>query len=84
MSKHPLVIRDPEKINKEYTELIINIGQIEVELTILNERKQQLIGQQEALLGKVKELSDEMNEAQKELARKQAEERKKEETNDKG
>lgn len=73
--KHPLVVRTPENINKEYTDIVIQIGQCEIDLMTLQERKTQIIDAQEQLLAKVKELVIEMNESQKEIRRKEDEEK---------
>ena len=76
MKKNPiLVVRTPEDINKEYTDVIIQIGQCEVDLCGLQKRKEQIIDAQEQLLGKVTEPAEEMNLSQKEIRRKEEKEK---------
>lgn len=67
--KHPLTIRTPENINKEYTDRVITVGNLEVELSMLQKRQTKLIKEQEIQMGHIIELSKEMDEAQNELQR---------------
>lgn len=73
--KHPLLVRTPDKINEEFTEVVLGIGQAEIDLSSLQERKEKIIEQQEIMMGRVKELSAEMLESQKEVKRKEDEEK---------
>lgn len=79
-AKNPItVIRDPDKINQEYTEVIIKLGTLEVELLNIKhaewkqtDRKAEILDLKEGILTKVGELSQEMDESQKEIQRKAA------------
>lgn len=77
--KNPITtIRKPEEINKEYSEVIIKLGQFEIEFEALdraevrqNERRNELREQKSSLLERVQELSEEMTSAQKRLQEQQ-------------
>lgn len=73
--KNPItVIRKPEDINQEYSQKVVDIGRLELELadirkteTKFENRKNEIAVLKEDILDRIMELSDEMNEAQAEL-----------------
>ncbi len=80
--KNPVsVIRKPEEINKEYSELVLKLGQFEIELRAIekariqqDEREESIGRHKNEMVDRIQELNDEMNEAQKEIQRKAKEE----------
>lgn len=83
------IIRKPEEINKEYSDLVIQLGQWELELAAMQKTEEkhstridEITNLKEKNIQRIIVISDEMNEAQKEIQRKK-EEQTKESTNDK-
>lgn len=78
--KNPiLVVRTPEEINKEYSEIIAKLGTLDVELFNIAtaeerqaERKETIDALKSKHMDRVVELSQEMDEAQKEIQKKSA------------
>lgn len=78
-----LVIRDPVEINKEYSEKVIMMGRLELELADITKSEERMISRREEIrkskediLERITELSTEMDESQKEIKRKKDEEEK--------
>ena len=71
--KNPVkVVRTPDKINQEYSNLVLKLGGFSIELHAINERNHQIDQERKLIFSKIKELNDEMNEAQAEIKRKEA------------
>jgi outer membrane murein-binding lipoprotein Lpp len=76
--KNPIsVVRNPDTINKEYSDIVLKLGADQLELAAIykaeinqENKKNEIAARREELLEKVEELSLEMNEAQKEIQRK--------------
>ena len=71
------VDRNPDTINKEYSDIVLKLGADQLELAAIykaeinqENKKNEIAARREELLEKVEELSLEMNEAQKEIQRK--------------
>lgn len=82
--KNPvLTVREPLKINQEYSEVVLQIGNLTIEVEGIKRaevkqeaRLAEIEKQQADLLDRVDELSQEMDASQKEMQRKAAEEAK--------
>lgn len=72
--KNPImIIRKPEEINKEYTDLVLKLGAQVLELKAIAKRELMIDEQQDQICDQVRELSLEMDEAQKEIQKKEEE-----------
>ncbi len=78
--QHPLVVRTPEKINQEYSDIILKLGSFTIELNAIRKqemrshtRVEEIHKSKEEFLKRIDELSIEMDEAQKEIKRKESE-----------
>lgn len=70
------IIRKPEEINKEYSEIVTRLGAQELDLANLSAAQARIKAEREKMISRVNELRIEMDEAQKELKRKEEEEKK--------
>lgn len=56
----PMIVRKEDEINKEGQTVVYRIGEIEIELSLMEKRRIKIIEEQETLMGRHKELSEEM------------------------